>query len=138
MLAALGPDPLRADADPMKAWARIRRSNRPIGDLLMDQTVLAGVGNVYRNEVLFRHRIHPLRPGKTLRVGQFQAIWAGPGRADGRGRPDGFASTPSATSTRPRRWDDHRGSTTTAARSTSTAAPDSRAWCAAPGCEPTS
>ena len=41
----------------------------------MDQAVFAGVGNVYRAEVLFRHRIHPLRPGKTLRVGQFRAIW---------------------------------------------------------------
>ena len=75
ILASLGPDPLRADADPMLAWARIRRSNRTIGDLLMDQGVLAGVGNVYRAEILFRHRIHPLRPGKTLRVSQFQALW---------------------------------------------------------------
>ena len=41
----------------------------------MDQEVLAGVGNVYRAEVLFRHRMHPLRPGRTLRRGQFQAIW---------------------------------------------------------------
>ena len=39
----------------------------------MDQTVLAGVGNVYRAEVLFRHRMHPLRPGNTLRVGPVAA-----------------------------------------------------------------
>jgi DNA-formamidopyrimidine glycosylase len=73
--AALGPDPLRADADPDRAWQRIRRSPRPIGDLLMDQSVVAGIGNVYRAEVLFRHRIHPLRPGHTLRRGQFRAMW---------------------------------------------------------------
>ena len=72
---ALGPDPLRADADPDRAWQRIRRSRRPIGDLLLDQSVVAGVGNVYRAEVLFRQRIHPLRPGRTLRRGQFQAVW---------------------------------------------------------------
>jgi len=42
VIARLGPDPLRPDADPMRAWARISRSQRPIGDLLMDQTVLAG------------------------------------------------------------------------------------------------
>ncbi|HSP60056.1 MAG TPA: zinc finger domain-containing protein, partial [Ornithinimicrobium sp.] len=72
----LGPDPLREDADPARAWARIRASDRSIGDLLMDQEVLAGVGNVYRAEVLFRQRIHPLRPGRTLRRGQFDAIWA--------------------------------------------------------------
>jgi endonuclease VIII len=75
IVGTLGPDPLRPDADPMSAWRRISRSHRPIGDLLMDQAVLAGVGNVYRAEILFRHRIHPLRPGRTLRVGQFRAMW---------------------------------------------------------------
>jgi len=75
ILEQLGEDPLRPDADPERVWARISRSNRPVGDLLMDQTVLAGVGNVYRAEILFRHRIHPLRPGKTLRRGQFLALW---------------------------------------------------------------
>jgi endonuclease-8 len=75
VIARLGPDPLRDDADPMRAWARISRSTRPIGDLLMDQEVLAGVGNVYRAEVLFRHRMHPLRPGRTLRVGRWRAMW---------------------------------------------------------------
>jgi endonuclease VIII len=75
VVGRLGPDPLRHDADPLRAWARISRSDRPIGDLLMDQEVLAGVGNVYRAEVLFRHRMHPLRPGRTLRVGQWRALW---------------------------------------------------------------
>ena len=75
VLGRLGPDPLDPDADPERAWDRIRRSRMPIGALLLDQAVFAGVGNVYRAEVLFRHRIHPLRPGRTLRVGQFRAMW---------------------------------------------------------------
>jgi DNA-formamidopyrimidine glycosylase len=75
VVARLGPDPLRPDADPERAWRRISRSDRPIGDLLMDQEVVAGIGNVFRAEVLFRHRMHPLRPGRTLRRSQFQAIW---------------------------------------------------------------
>jgi endonuclease-8 len=75
IMAALGPDPLRPDADPGRAWARISRSERPIGDLLMDQHVIAGIGNVYRAEVLFRHRTHPLRPGRTLRRSRFEAMW---------------------------------------------------------------
>ncbi|MDO7869058.1 Fpg/Nei family DNA glycosylase [Nocardioides jiangxiensis] len=75
VVAELGPDPLRPDADPDRAWARIGRSERSIGDLLMDQAVLAGVGNVYRAEVLFRHRIDPQRPGRTLRKAQWQAMW---------------------------------------------------------------
>ncbi|WP_148574281.1 Fpg/Nei family DNA glycosylase [Nocardioides caldifontis] len=75
VVAKLGPDPLRADADPERAWRRISTSHRSIGELLLDQAVVAGVGNVYRAEVLFRHRIHPLRPGRTLRRKQFDAIW---------------------------------------------------------------
>ncbi len=75
VLERLGPDPLDRDADPDRAWQRIRRSRSPIGGLLMDQSVFAGVGNVFRAETLFRHRIHPLRPGRTLRVGQFTALW---------------------------------------------------------------
>jgi endonuclease VIII len=75
VLARLGPDPLRSDADPERAWARVSRSRRPIGDLLMDQQVVAGVGNVYRAEVLFRSRIDPFRAGNTLRRGQFSALW---------------------------------------------------------------
>ena len=76
VLARIGPDPLKPDAVPDRAWEKVRRSRRGIGALLMDQSVLAGVGNVYRAEVLFRHRIGPWREGRTLRVGQFRAIWA--------------------------------------------------------------
>lgn len=75
ILARLGPDPLRADADPAQAWARIAKSRRPIGALLMDQSVLAGVGNVYRSEVLFRHGIDPYRPGSEVGEEEFGAVW---------------------------------------------------------------
>lgn len=71
----LGPDPLRADADWTRAWDRVSRSRAPIGGLLMDQSVLAGIGNVYRAEVLFRHRVDPLRPGTSLRRSTFEQIW---------------------------------------------------------------
>ncbi|WP_420783347.1 Fpg/Nei family DNA glycosylase [Streptomyces sp. LPB2020-019-1HS] len=72
----LGPDPLRADADPAAAWARVRRSRTAIAALLMDQKVIAGVGNVYRAEVLFRHGIDPYRAGKDLTPAEWDAIWA--------------------------------------------------------------
>ena len=114
IIGQLGADPLRPDADPARVWDRISRSNRPIGDLLMDQEVLAGVGNVYRAEILFRHRIHPLRPGKTLRRSQFLAMWTDlvelmeygvrTGRID-TVRPE---HTPQAMG-RPPRKDDHGG-----------------------------
>ncbi|MCK0440280.1 Fpg/Nei family DNA glycosylase [Gordonia alkaliphila] len=76
LLARLGPDPLRADADPAQAAAAIARSRRAIGSLLMDQKVIAGVGNIYRAEVLFRAGIDPLRPGTSLTAEEFAEIWA--------------------------------------------------------------
>ncbi|MCG3039032.1 Fpg/Nei family DNA glycosylase [Streptomyces fenghuangensis] len=72
----LGPDPLRPDADPERAWARISRSRTTIAALLMDQKVVAGVGNVYRAEVLFRHNIDPYRAGRDLARAEWEAVWA--------------------------------------------------------------
>lgn len=66
MRNAGGPDPLRADADPEWVWARVRRSRRSIGSLLMDQKLFAGVGNIYRAEPLFRLGISPFLPGCEL------------------------------------------------------------------------
>ncbi len=114
ILDRLGPDPLRADADPGRAWSRIRVSRAPVGALLMDQRVLAGVGNVYRAELLFRHRIHPLRPGSTLRQGRFRAMWDDlcrlmrDGVATGRIDTVREEHTPEAMGREPRR-DDHGG-----------------------------
>ncbi|MFG2781196.1 Fpg/Nei family DNA glycosylase [Streptomyces prunicolor] len=73
----LGPDPLRPakDTDPSAAYKRISRSRTTIAALLMDQKVIAGVGNVYRAEVLFRHGIDPYRAGKDLTPAEWDAIW---------------------------------------------------------------
>lgn len=73
--ARLGPDPLRPDTDPEAAWARISRSRAPLATLLMDQSVIAGVGNVYRAEVLFRHGLDPLLPGRDLGRERWEAVW---------------------------------------------------------------
>ena len=74
--ARLGADPLRDDADPDRAWARISRSRAPLATLLMDQSVIAGVGNVYRAEALFRHGLDPQLPGRALSRTQWDALWA--------------------------------------------------------------
>ncbi|MER5706497.1 DNA-formamidopyrimidine glycosylase family protein [Streptomyces sp. NPDC042898] len=74
----LGPDPLRTDDaidGAAKAWRRIAKSRTTIAALLMDQKVIAGVGNVYRAEVLFRHGIDPYRAGRDLTPGEWDAIW---------------------------------------------------------------
>lgn len=75
MVSRLGPDPLRADADPDLAWARLHRSRKSVAELLMDQSVVAGVGNLYRCEVLFRHRVGPWFPGTRIKRQTWQAVW---------------------------------------------------------------
>jgi formamidopyrimidine-DNA glycosylase len=75
ILARLGPDPLRPRADPLIAHRRISRSRTAIGALLMDQSVLAGVGNVYRAELLYRHGISPFRPGRAVDGDVWAAMW---------------------------------------------------------------
>ncbi|MFD9564650.1 Fpg/Nei family DNA glycosylase [Streptomyces sp. NPDC059994] len=72
----LGPDPLRAADDGEKAWARISRSRTTIAALLLDQKIIAGVGNVYRAEVLFRHGVDPYREGRSLSRAEFDAMWS--------------------------------------------------------------
>jgi endonuclease-8 len=76
ILARLGPDPIRRGSRPDAMIERIQRSSRGIGDLLMDQSVVAGIGNVYRAEALFVTGIHPLRPGTDLDPAELEALWA--------------------------------------------------------------
>lgn len=71
----LGPDPLGQDADPTQAVERITGSRKAAGALLLDQAVIAGLGNIYRAEILFLHGIHPLRPGRECSSAEAEAIW---------------------------------------------------------------
>ena len=73
--ARLGPDPLRPRPRGEDAWVRLSRRRTPLGQLLMDQAVVAGVGNVYRAEVLFRSAISPHRPGRDISRAEWQSLW---------------------------------------------------------------
>ena len=70
----LGVEPLGPDftGAHLRALARGRRA--PIKAFLLDQTKVAGVGNIYADEALFRARIHPLRPAGTLKRSQMDAL----------------------------------------------------------------
>lgn len=72
---ASGPDPLRADADPQKGYDRLRRSDKSVAALLMDQRIAAGVGNIYRAEVLFRQRLRTTTPGSRITPATWLAVW---------------------------------------------------------------
>ncbi len=76
LVARLGPDPLRPDPDPTVFLDKVARSAVPIGALLLDQSALAGIGNVYRAEVLFTGGIDPRRPAKQLRPHERERLWA--------------------------------------------------------------
>lgn len=75
ILARIGPDPLRKDASPDPFYAYLARSKAPIGAVLLDQSVLAGVGNVYRAEVLHMLAIHPSTPARVLTPKTTKAMW---------------------------------------------------------------
>lgn len=75
IVARLGPDPLRRDARPAVAIERILRSKQAMGALLLDQSVMCGVGNVYRAEALFVHGIHPSRPGNRCDRAELEGLW---------------------------------------------------------------
>ncbi|HIP78067.1 MAG TPA: Fpg/Nei family DNA glycosylase, partial [Kiloniellaceae bacterium] len=59
LIGRIGPDVLRPDAEPERAFRRISRSRAAIGRLIMDQSVMAGIGNIYRSEILWRQAVHP-------------------------------------------------------------------------------
>ena len=76
ILARLGPDPLRRSSDPSVAFRRLSSSRQPVAALLMDQSVVAGIGNVYRAEFLFRARLDPFCPGRKVDRETWDGIWS--------------------------------------------------------------
>lgn len=63
-LRKLGPEPW--NADPQLIYERIHKSTLPIKSLLLDQSIMTGIGNIYANEICFQMRVHPKTPGKRL------------------------------------------------------------------------
>lgn len=75
IVAGLGPDPLRPRPDVDRFHDRLRRTSRPIGAVLLDQRVIAGLGNIYRAEVLYLAGLHPSTPANRLAADQRDALW---------------------------------------------------------------
>ncbi|GGA63676.1 hypothetical protein GCM10011490_12910 [Pseudoclavibacter endophyticus] len=65
-VAHIARDPLDPAFDDEAFVARLRRRRSPIKSALLDQTLVAGIGNIYADEALWRARIHPARPTATL------------------------------------------------------------------------
>lgn len=71
----LGADPLRADSNVELMLKKICKSRAAIGSILLNQSVIAGVGNIYRSEVLHLMRIHPETPGHLVQIDQLETMW---------------------------------------------------------------
>lgn len=79
-LSKLGPDPLapgaRTDEAARAAFVEaVRSSGRAVGELLMDQKVVAGIGNIYRADILFMAGISPMRAGKRISATRAAELW---------------------------------------------------------------
>lgn len=98
VLARLGPDPLHnRPGDRAEFIRRMRRRKTAVGLLMMDQSVLAGVGNIYRAEVLFRQGVDPWTPGSSLDADTAGLLWDDTVAAMSDGVRDGrIVTTPSA------------------------------------------
>lgn len=83
LLERLGPDPLGSTGkpageepdDPAPAFERMAKAKTPICVLLMEQDVIAGIGNIYRAELLYRERLDPMMPGNEVPVARLKRIW---------------------------------------------------------------
>lgn len=77
VIAKLGPDPMIADpaVGEERFVAAVRKKPTPIGLLLMNQAIVAGIGNVYRAELLFRANLNPHTPGKLVPEESVRALW---------------------------------------------------------------
>jgi endonuclease VIII len=71
----LGADPLSSAPRPAHTWTKVSTSKRSIAALLLDQSIIAGIGNVYRAELLFLVGVHPETPGRSLTKNKFDTLW---------------------------------------------------------------
>lgn len=75
VLGKLGPEPLGPDLTPQKLEHMLQSRRRQIKPLLMDQTFIAGLGNIYADEILFTARVHPLRLSDSITAGEAKALY---------------------------------------------------------------
>ncbi|KGX89084.1 DNA-formamidopyrimidine glycosylase [Pontibacillus litoralis] len=73
-IAKLGPEPFDASFTDAYLLQRLSRTNRTIKTVLLDQTIVTGLGNIYVDEALFRSCIHPLRVAKELSKAEVKVL----------------------------------------------------------------
>lgn len=71
-LAKLGKEPFSISKEEL--FNKINKSNKPIKEIILDQTIMAGLGNIYADEVLFLSKLNPLKKGKDISLEMCQII----------------------------------------------------------------
>jgi formamidopyrimidine-DNA glycosylase len=74
VVGQLGPEPLSAEFTPAVLAAILKGRQTPVKGLLLDQTLIAGIGNMYADEALYHARLHPLRPAGSLSKKEIAAL----------------------------------------------------------------
>jgi formamidopyrimidine-DNA glycosylase len=77
VMESLGPEPLDAAFTPEVLYERAHRRSAPIKSVVLDQTVVAGMGNLYTDEALHYAGIHPLRPANKLKRADYARLHTG-------------------------------------------------------------
>jgi formamidopyrimidine-DNA glycosylase len=75
VLAGLGPEPLSEEFTAEWLWAALQQHRRQIKPLLLNQSFIAGLGNIYTDEALHRARLHPQEIANRLTASQAAALW---------------------------------------------------------------
>ncbi|WP_206811475.1 bifunctional DNA-formamidopyrimidine glycosylase/DNA-(apurinic or apyrimidinic site) lyase [Paradesulfitobacterium ferrireducens] len=73
-LSILGPEPLSEEVSPARLGDGLARKKKNLKAALLDQTVVAGLGNIYVDEALFRAGLHPERPASSLTAAELKAL----------------------------------------------------------------
>jgi len=74
-LIGLGPEPLDPQFTFIQFAEIIHKEKRKIKQVLMDPTVIAGIGNIYSDDILWTAKIHPLRPANKLKPAELEVLW---------------------------------------------------------------
>jgi formamidopyrimidine-DNA glycosylase len=74
ILGSLGPEPLEDAFTTAVLQERLQNRKRVLKPLLLDQTFVAGIGNIYADEALYYARLHPERPSNTLSPAEIEAL----------------------------------------------------------------
>ena len=75
VIGGLGPEPLEPTFTPDVLAGALEGRRAPVKALLCDQDLIAGIGNIYADEILFDAGVHPLRPGESLSKGEIGALY---------------------------------------------------------------